>query len=99
MYTFRCAYRHDNGEVEGFSGFGFGEYGAKKDCLEQIRRKLSAIPGASLTVDEDGMIFSERDLTSDEMERVCRDWASGLRYGPDGSPWPGGNRGPGQSGL
>ena len=97
MHTFRCAFRHDNGEIEGFSGFGFGEFGAKKDCIEQVRRKLLDGPWDSQKVDEGRMIFSKDELTPNELETVCRDWASGLRYSPDGLPWPGGNREPGRS--
>jgi hypothetical protein len=88
MHTFRCAYRFASDRVEGFTGFGFGEYSARKDCREQIRRRLSAIAGESPTVVESNVIYFDDDLTSEEMEQVRRDWAKGLRYGPDGSPYP-----------
>ena len=99
MHTFRCAFRHDNGQIEGFTGYGFGDYGAKQDCLEQIRRKLSIIPRASHTVDENRMIFSKDELTPEEVEAVFRDWASGLRYAPDGYPWANRDRGSAGSGF
>jgi hypothetical protein len=99
MYTFRCAYRFGNGQVEGLTGFGFGEYSARRDCMEQIRRKLSVIPGASLDVVESRVIYDQRDVipdvddpravTAEEMERIRQDWACGRRYAPDGSPYPG----------
>ena len=99
MHTFRCGYRHDNDQIEGFTGYGFGEYEAKKDCLEQIRRKVSIIPRASHTVDEDRMIFSKDDLTPEEVEAVFRDWAFGLRYAPDGYPWNERDQGSGGCGF
>ncbi len=88
MYAFRCAYRFSNGSIAGFVGFGFGEYSARKDCHEQVRRRLLAMPGEPATVDDNRLIFSERDLTPDEMEGVRRDWARGLRYAADGAPYP-----------
>jgi hypothetical protein len=95
MYTFRCAYRFDDGAIEGFSGFGFSEYGARKDCREQIRRKLSAIPNGSPDVVEGRVIYDQRAVspdiddpraaTPDEMECIRRDWARSHRYDPHGN--------------
>ena len=88
MHTFRCGYRFADNRVEGFTGFGFGEQGAKEDCLEQVRRKLSGIPGEPQAVDHSGLIFSEDDLTAEELESVRRDWARSRRYGPNGNLYP-----------
>ncbi len=89
MHAFRCGYRHDDGRVEGFTGFGFGDYSARKDCVEQVRRRLSAISGSPQAVDIGTLLFSERDFTPEEMEKVRQDWARGLRYAPGGSLYPG----------
>jgi hypothetical protein len=88
FHCFSCAFHHADGSVEGFLGFGFSDYSARKDCVEQVRRRLSAIAGTPQAVEENRLIFSERDLTPEEMEKVRRDWAKGLRYAPDGSPYP-----------
>ena len=45
MHTFRCAFRFEDGAVEGFTGFGFGEYSAREDCVEQVRRRVVAVAG------------------------------------------------------
>ena len=88
FHCFTCALRHTDRPVEGFLGFGFSDYSARKDCLEQVRRRLSAIAGQSVLVNENDLIFSEQELTPDEMEQVRRDWAAGRRYGPDGLRYP-----------
>jgi hypothetical protein len=89
FHCFSCAFRHADGSVEGFLGFGFSDYSARKDCVEQVRRRVSAKVGTPQAVDISTFIFSERDLTPEEMESVRRDWAKGLRYATDGSLYSG----------
>lgn len=88
FHCFACAIRHSDGSIEGFLGFGFGDYSARKDCIEQVRRRLSAISDTPQVVNESDLIFSERELTPEETEKVRRDWAAGHRYAPDGSQYP-----------
>ena len=85
MAAHRCIYRHVNGLVEGFTGFAFTVLRAAKDCQDQIRRRLLTMSAAAQVFDESQLIYSERDLTDEEMERVRRDWSVGRRYAPDGS--------------
>lgn len=95
MYRVALAYRHDNREVEGFVGYGFTEESAENDCIRQMRyKRLSLGPFRP-----ENVIRDDTDLTLDELEAIRNDWASGARYNPDGSARPGGNRGPGRSGL
>ena len=87
FHCFACAVRHSDGSVEGFLGLGFSDYSARKDCVEQVRREFSSISGSPQVVNESDLIFSERDLTPEEMEQVRRDWARSRRYAPGGSPY------------
>ena len=89
FHCFSCALRLPNGSVEGFLGLGFSDYSARKDCVEQVRRKFSSISGSPQVVNESDLIFTERDLTPEEMEQVRRDWARSRRYAPDGSLYSG----------
>jgi hypothetical protein len=89
FHCFSCAYRHADGSVEGFVGLGFSDHLARMDCIEQVRRRLSAMYGQQQVVDENTLIFAERDLTQDEVEQVRRDWASNRRYAPDGARYSG----------
>ena len=89
FHCFACAVRHADQSVEGFLGFGFSDHSAKKDCIEQVRRRLLAVSGSEQTVNENELIYSDRDLTAEEMERIRCDWASSCRFAPDGFPYPG----------
>jgi hypothetical protein len=43
--------------------------------------------GTPQVIDFNDLIFSERDLTPEEIEQVYRDWAASRRYAPDGSQY------------
>jgi hypothetical protein len=89
MYCCQLAYRHRNGEVEGFRGVGFSIESSRQDCLRQIRYKVEAIDGCySLN----RVIEHTADLSVTELAQVREDWALGMRYRPDGTPWASGNR-------
>ena len=89
FHCFSCALRLPNGSVEGFLGLGFSDYSARKDCVEQVRRRLSSTATTPQVVNENDLIFSERDLTPEEMEKVRWDWARSHRYASDGSLYSG----------
>ena len=74
MTRYNIAYRHENGEVEGFSGFAFmGEPEAEKDAIRHARRKCEDI---GQTFDLSRLIRSPKELTRAELETVKADWAT-----------------------
>ena len=101
MYRMQGAYRHDNGEVEGFVGFGFSEDSAANDCINQMRIKAEAIRGSGPNTGfkRARAILSGDGLTPDELEIIRKDWASNARYNADGTIWRGGNANPGTAGT
>lgn len=101
MFRVQLAYRHKNGDVEGFVGFGFTEDGAEQDCIRQMTYKCAVIRDSrpDSGYDATRIIREDTGLSNDEMENIRKDWSSGARYNPDGSIWRGGNAGPGKSGL
>jgi hypothetical protein len=91
-YYHSCAYRFDDGQVEGFRGYCHDPMFkspkackelAKQDAFEQIRRKLEFIrisrPNQS-KFDESKVINYSQPLTEDEYTQVKRDWNTNLRY-------------------
>lgn len=99
MIEYKCAYRHLNGDVEGFVGYGFQHPAALADCHEQIRRKVTFGILPPVPFDESRIITAPQGLTTAEFESIKNDWKTGLRYDPAGNPIPGGNKPPGQSGT
>jgi len=85
MYQYLVAYRHRNGEVEGFKGFGFTAQCAKDDAYRQIRLKLEhymSVP-ESFTVRqliETANALSLGNEGIKEMEQLRQDWHSKARY-------------------
>ena len=80
MYQHTIAYRHQNGNVEGFKGFGFTPKSAEADALNQIQLKLSFYVNPPLRLNPDGVITDDTQLTLDELEGVRQDWHSKARY-------------------
>jgi hypothetical protein len=84
-YEHRTAYRHDNGEVEGFIGNGGTKKAAKDDAKDQIERKLRILgedctPALAIEFEKSRLIQSPSRLNSDELHKVQDDWRSGVRY-------------------
>ena len=81
-YEHRTAYRHENGDVEGFIGTGSTKARAKADARKQIIRKLSMITDfdASGVIDTSRIISVLSSLTPEEMYRVRVCWNCGTRY-------------------
>lgn len=66
MYTYNLAYRHANGEIEGFTGTGTNREAAEMDARRKVRTKVQAIretfcPGA-VFVSHDGLTQADLDL-------------------------------------
>jgi hypothetical protein len=76
MYQYNLAYRHQNGEVEGFQGIGFGEVAAERDAKDQIARKLQQI---DQPFEEHRIITSMELLTQPERKQVMEDWKNSGR--------------------
>lgn len=72
MFKFQLAYRHANGEVEGFVGLGFSESTARRKAEDAARQKVSSIRES---FNFNRLIFSESGLSGDEIEIVKKDWA------------------------
>jgi len=85
---YRCAYRWQTGDVEGFVGTSLqGEAAARQDALNQIGRKLVHVnharkyKGLSEEFYEPGrLITSVIGLTIAEKALIETDWKTGLRY-------------------
>lgn len=43
MHKYMLAYKHDNGDIEGFVGLGFTKAAAREDAINDIRKKLRII--------------------------------------------------------
>ncbi len=74
MYRVNYAYKHENGEIEGFSGFAFGgKDAAKKNCIAAMAAKCSAIQQPFRA---DRVKKSSIGMSAAEMKIVREDWAS-----------------------
>jgi hypothetical protein len=82
MYRCNLAYRHDNGDIEGFVGHALGDKAAaERDCIKQMQRKCDMIKGFGKTpFSMDRVIRSDTTLTAAEIEQVKQDWLSNHRY-------------------
>lgn len=79
VYTHQLAYRHDNGEVEGFKGSDItgDKAKAKADAIQQVRRKCEAI---GQPFNPSRLIENEKGLTDAEIRIVRNDWKVEVRY-------------------
>jgi hypothetical protein len=72
MTRVNLAYRHDSGDVEGFSGWAFTGAGvARGDAVRRVRAKCEA---AGLTFRPDRLVESPAGLTRAEVATVRADW-------------------------
>ena len=71
MIRYNIAYRHTNGEVEGFTATRFAEDRAEQACLETIRIKCRKM---GHTFDPKRIISNTRELTKKELKTVQADW-------------------------
>lgn len=71
MFVHRLAYRHANGEVEGFTGAGFTKQGARQSALNKVMRKCLSL-GTPMIVGS--LIESPDGLTKEELRAIREDW-------------------------
>lgn len=76
MFIYRMAYRHENGEVEGFAGCGFTEEAAEKDAHRKAGVKCEGI-GKPFSLAR--CINTKAGLTGEEMATVRADWEISAR--------------------
>lgn len=81
-YEDRVAFRHSNGQVEGFAGIGATKAKARADSIDQIQKKLKIVAelGTKDTFSKSRLITRVSDLKGAELDKVQCDWRSGLRY-------------------
>lgn len=85
MHQYLVGYRHRNGEVEGFKGFGFTPQSAKEDAYRQIKLKLEHFMSVPDSFNVRQLIESANalnfgDEARKEMEQLRQDWHSKARY-------------------
>lgn len=89
VWEYRCAYRHWNGEVEGFLGFTTAgtKDDARLDAISQIKRKLKntneirvANGNCAVEYDVTNLITRFDGLSPEENESIKRDWKTNVRY-------------------
>jgi hypothetical protein len=79
MFLHNIAYRHLNGEVEGFIGIGSNKDVAKADANRQIQRKLSMFQNPQI-LNMDRVITNPNKLSIQELKQVKQNWNTMLRY-------------------
>lgn len=80
MIRTNYAYRHQNGEVEGFSAFRFMQYQSEAACVQAIKEKCEEI---GQPYDETRLIKSRDGVTAKEWKTIKADWKT--YKGPGGS--------------
>lgn len=73
MYRHNLAYRHLNGDLEGFSAFRFGKERARAACLQEIRTKCEAL---QQPYDPARVIKAFGQFSKAEQASVRRDWGT-----------------------
>lgn len=76
MRTCKLAYRHMNGEVEGFTGVGSNAASAKTNAINKIKNKCA---GINQPFYENKVILSVHYLHQDEIPQVREDWKISAR--------------------
>ncbi len=72
MHTYRLAYRHDNGEVEGFVGNAFTDAAtAERNAIRAVTEKCTAIGKA---FNHRRILRSFDGLTAVEEALIRQDW-------------------------
>ena len=71
MYETRLAYRHINGDIEGFIGAGFTKPSSRSNCLNYIVKKLDMI---EQKFSASRVVHDLDKITKEELEIVRRDW-------------------------
>ena len=83
MYEYKLAYRHWNNNIEGFKGTGFSRGSARRDCINQIKRKIVniiQITNPSTVFDNNMVIESFEGLNKKEIKQIKEHWEVNFRY-------------------
>lgn len=79
MFTARIAYRHENGQVEGFLGTALQSASAADAAAQRlIQSKVADIGG---NYDPQRIIRHESVVTGDELKMIRADWNTYLKGG------------------
>ena len=75
MFRFQCAYRHEDGGLRGYIGYGFASYSARDDAITQIRKECEQRK-ETLVLTGPNCRFHEnkKRLTDAELKSVQRQW-------------------------
>lgn len=76
MYTYNLAYRHDTGEIEGFTGTAFVADNAKRNA---IRKAVCKCEACRRPYHPEQIIESFDGLTPEEITQVRGDWKISAR--------------------
>jgi len=79
MIRFNIAYRHANGELEGFSAFRFTADAAEQAAIAEIQAKLAIV---KIAYDPSRLVRSFAKLTKAEKRQVKADWHLYDKQGP-----------------
>lgn len=86
-WEYRCAYRHHDGQVEGFVGFTIAgtKDDARLDAINQIKRKIAQINDGRgvkypVAYDVTNLITRFDVLSPQERALIQRDWKTNVRY-------------------
>lgn len=71
MFVHRLAYKHANGEVEGFVGVGHTEQGARQRAVNKVMQKCLTI-GEPMTATS--LIESQAGLSMEDLKTIKEDW-------------------------
>ena len=71
MYRHNIAYRFNNGQIQGFTGYAFNKEKAEKDAIAKIRYKLTFLDE---TFEEKNLINSFNGLDRKEIDLIKNDW-------------------------
>lgn len=76
MFKHNLAYRFSNGEVEGFTGFGFSKEQARINAIQKVGKKLDLLSDmlGKQTFTESSVIESDKGLTAAERAQIRKDW-------------------------
>lgn len=77
MFLYRLGYRHLNGEVEGFIGFGWRKETARSKAVERAISKVEAIENV---FDPKRLIENNKKLTPAELETIRADWGNVMDF-------------------
>jgi hypothetical protein len=70
VFEFLIAYRHQNGDLEGFAGVGFKPESAQQDAYRKMQQKCFAL--RQPFVEE--RVVSDKGLAAEDLATIQADW-------------------------